>query len=382
MKRVIVAIPHSHTWFWTQTCVASLMRNPPRAEDCACHIIVVNNSPWSPAIRGITDTRLYDGVTYVIDNYKSNKFHASALDSVVERFNFDYLMAWETDVLALRPDWLQWFMDQMRTTDYAVGMWHHEQFINPSCTLYKDRVLQQMDQWCKAHPSPNELRWGRGFADSAPLDPSLNMQLTGNQLDDLKIHEMREWIAGPFAEKRGWPHGTFLKEAPSGQLKGPGWYEPGQQLHHWAVEAGYTYTVCPSVTTKRSDGLPLQTMYGSDLPCDYDITDSGAVSKQLKISEMTDRAMTAHLWGGTRALDILKHPVTCQFVRGNTPMWLEREARMWREVVPEDVQSQTLELIRKYGWHITGQGTDHVSDRDHEAAEFVRERYARGGVTW
>ncbi len=369
MKRVLVVIPHSHTWLWLQTCVASLMRNPPRAEGCFTNIVIVDNSPWSPAIKGITETRLGGGIMYVVDNYKTNKFHASALDCIVERFKFDYLMTWETDVLALRHDWLQWFMDQMKVTDFAVGMWHHEQFVNPSCTLYRSSVLQQIDRWCKAHPTPDELRWGPGFTNSAPLDPNLNMQLTGNPA----LVEMKDWIAGPFAEKRGWPAGTSLKEAPSGQLKGPGWYEPGQQLHHWAVEAGYTYTVCPSHTTNRSDGLPLQTLYGDNLP---------RFNVQMEPDEMFGNAMTAHLWGGTRALDILKHPVTCEFVKANTPMWLEREARFWKEIVPQDVQQQTLELIRKHGWHITGQGSDHVSDRDREAAEFVRECYARGGVTW
>ena len=97
---------------------------------------------------------------------------------------------------------------------------------------------------------------------------------------------------------------------------------------------------------------------------------------------MFGNAETAHLWGGTRALDILKHPVTCQFVKANTPNWLAREARFWRAVVPPDVQAQTLELIRKHGWHTTGQGSDHVSDRDREAAAYVRECYTEGGVEW
>lgn len=371
-KKIIVAIPHSHTWLWTSTCVSALLRNPPVADGCFVKIVIVNNSPWSPAIRAITETRLgQDPSIEVIDNYKGNKFHASALDCIVERFEFDYLMAWETDVLALHPGWLEWFLSQMRVTDYAVGMWHHEQFVNPSCTLYRASVLKQMERWCKHHPSENELRWGEEFSNSAPLDPNLNMQLTGNP----QLVEMREWIAGPFAEKRGWPAGTSLKEAPSGQLKGPGWYEPGQQLHHWAVEAGYTYTVCPALTTKREDSLPLQTVYGPvKMLHDH--------QRQLEAVELFGNGMTTHLWGGTRALDILKHDVTCQFVKANTPMWLEREARFWREVVPSDVQEQTLELIARYGWHTTGQGSDHVSYRDQEAANFVRECYARGGVKW
>lgn len=368
MKKIVVAIPHSHTWFWTQTCLASLQRNPPRAEGYETQVVVVNNSPWSPAIKGLTDTYLdIDTIGVIQDNHKSNKFHASALDCVVEKFDFDYLMALETDVMALRPTWLQWFVDQMRDTDYAVGMWHHENFLNPSCTLYRGHVLRDMQVWCQNNQEPDVLRWGAGFEYSQPIaarQPERDYQ--GWYDDNVS------WIAGPFAEKRGWPAGTILKEQPSGQLKGSGWYEPGQQLHHWAVEKGYTYNVCPTLTT-NVDNVPVQTLYGATMP---------DPQRQLDAVEMFGNAETVHLWGGTRALDIIKHDVTCGFVKANTPKWLAREARFWKQVVPVDVQEQTLELIRKHGWHITGQGTDHVSSRDKEAAEYVRECYATGGVTW
>jgi hypothetical protein len=367
VKKIIVAIPHSHTWFWTQTCIASLVRNPPRADGFDVEIVVVDNSPWSPAIRGICDTSLGEGVV-VVPNHKRNKFHASALDCIVEVFEFDYLMAMETDVLALSPNWLQWFVDQMRPSDFAVGMWHHEKFVNPSCTLYRGTVLRSMDAWCKVHPSPNTLRWGPLFGKTAPLDN--NLPLSENPAEVLE--DLKDWIAGPFAEKRGWPAGVELKEQPSGQMKGPGWYEPGQQLHHWAVEAGYTYTVCPYLTTEIT-GMPVQTLYGPSIP---------DPRQHLEPVEMFGNAETVHLWAGTRALDILKHPVTCGFVGTNTPSWLAREARFWRQVVPAYVRAVTLDLIRKYGWYYTGQGSDHVSDRDREAERFVRECYEAGGVTW
>jgi hypothetical protein len=257
----------------------------------------------------------------------------------------------------------------MKETDFAVGMWHHEQFVNPSCTLYRGSVLRDMMSWCKNHPDPNVLRWGPRFGKSAPLDQNLKMEENPVEI----LSRLKDWIAGPFAEKRGWPVGTNLREEPSGQHKGPGWYEPGQQLHHWAVNEGYTYTVCPHMTTCREDGLPLQSLYGSDMP---------DPRRQLEAVELFSNAQTVHLWGGTRALDILKHPVTCEFVKANTPMWLAREARFWRHVVPEDVQERTLNLIREYGWHITGQGSDHVSDRDRAAADFVKECYEAGVVTW
>lgn len=368
-KKIIVAIPHSHSWLWTQTCVASLVRNPPKAEGYDVKIVVVDNSPWSPAIKGLRLTSILQDLNlYIITNHKSNKFHASALDCVVEKYDFDYLMALETDVLALRPTWLQWFVDQMRPSDFAVGMWHHEKFINPSCTLYRGDVLRIMATWCKVVAPQDELRWGSGFSKTAPLDN--NLPLAENPAEVLK--NMKDWISGPFAEKRGWAEGTSLKEKPSGQEKGPGWYEPGQQLHHQAVQAGHTYTVCQTLTTEVNN-LPVQSLYGTTIP---------DPQRQLEAVEMFGNAETVHLWGGTRALDILKHPVTCGFVKANTPGWLAREARFWKHVVPPDVQAQTIDLIRKHGFHITGQGSDHVSDRDCEAAEFVRQCYNEGGVEW
>ena len=280
-------------------------------------------------------------------------------------------MTLETDVLALRPTWLQWFIDQMRETDFAVGMWHHEQFVNPSCTLYRGSVLRDMFEWCrldglyKVHAPQNELRWGPNFSLSQPIAARQPERDYRGWYDD-----NISWIAGPFAEKRGWPKGTVLKEQPSGQMKGPGWYEPGQQLHHWAVEKGFTYTVCPSLTT-QINSLPVQTLYGASMSDPL---------RQLEATEMFGNAETVHLWGGTRALDIVKHQVTCEFVKKNTPGWLAREARFWRQVVSPEVQARTLDLIRHHGWHITGQGTDHVSDRDREAAEFVKQCYEAGGV--
>lgn len=376
-KKIIVVIPHSHTFFWSQTCIASLIRNPPKAEEYEVSVCVVDNSPWSPAIKGVhlLKPNHYMPLWSTL-NDKTNKFHASALDVVIERYEFDYLMALETDVLALRPTWLQWFVDQMKPTDFAVGAWHHEQFINPSCTLYRGSILRHMNRWCKGYSHnvlekvpEDELRWGENFSQTAPLDN--NLPLSENPAAVLR--GIKNWIAGPFAEKRGFAEGTILNEPPSGQLKGAGWYEPGQQLHAWAVQAGHTYTVCPTMTTNREDRLPLQTMYGSTMP---------DPQRQLEAVELFGNAETAHMWGGTRALDILKHPVTCQFVKANTPMWLAREARFWKEVVPVDVQKQTLELIKEHGWHITGQGSDHVSDRDREAAEYVRACYKEGGVEY
>lgn len=364
MQRVLIVVPAAHTFFWLQSCMTALQRFKPANAD----IVVVYNSPWCPAIRGITETRLGDGVKVVV-NAKHNKFHASALDYAVEQFGsqYDYLMAWETDVLALAPDWLDWFFASLKPTDYATAHYHHEKFLNPSCTLYRTKPILEMLDWCRANQEPDKLRWGERFEnvqDTQVRQPAHDYAEWFN--DNVS------WIVGPFADKRGWPAGTVLKEPPSGQHKGPGWYEPGQMLHHWAVQAGYTYTVCPTWTWEREAGLPMQTVYG--------VLGTGGCAMEAADLFGYPGAKTAHLWGGTRALDILKHPVECNFVRSNTPMWLAREARFWRHIVPADVQAQTLDLIRKHGWHTTSIDGRPVQDRDREAAKFVEQCYLAGGI--
>lgn len=362
MPRTIIAIPYGHNVFYGETCITSLKRFPqPDTE-----IVVVENSPWCPAIDILREVGVLDGCT-VTRNSKTNLFHASALDHVIEHFDFEYLFTIEQDVLALAPDYLSWFFAQMKPTDFAVGHFHHERFVSPCCTLYRGDVLRSMLAWCKSNPEPETLRWGPNFERSQPVKD----RQPERDYRDWYDGEIA-WIEGPFAEKRGWPEGTVLKEQPSGQEKGPGWYEPGQALHHWAVQEGYTYTVCPNWHWEERPGLPMQTVYG--------VTEGPA--KALEYGELMSLpgAKTVHLWGGTRALDILKHEVTCSFVSGQTPAWLAREARFWKDSIPQDVQERTLELLRKKGWHYKGAGTPDVTERDRAAQRFVAECYAKGGV--
>lgn len=360
MKLCLVAIPHSHTWFWTQSCVSALTRYPPRAEGVECHIVVVDNSwDWSPAIRGVEETKLRKRVS-ILRNTKPRKFHASGLDCVVENYEFDYLMALETDALVLRHGWLEWFLGQMGDNTSAVGHYHHEGFINPSCTLYRGSVLREMSAWCKANNEPVQ-NWGESFGNTRFLKVDGGEDMVSLQ--------------GPFAETRGWPPGTVLKQQPSGQCKGPGWYEPGQALDHWAGEKGWAGVVCPNVTTFLQPGLPTQTLYG--------ITEDPR--RNLEVQEMLDgQAYACHFWGGTRALDLLKHPVTDGFVLANMPFWLEREARVWNTVVPGDVRAETLALIKKHGWHTRGiavPGAEAITDRDWEAVRTIEGHYRSGGVS-
>lgn len=358
MKRVVVVVPHSHSWFWTQTCLSCLRRYPPVAKGCEVLTVVVDNScDWSPSILGVTGTKLGDGLT-VVDNPKPNKFHASGLDAVVEQFDCDYLMALETDVAVLRHGWLQWFMDHLESYQHfaMVGHWHHEAFINPSCTLYRASVLRDMLKWCQANTS-DDCRWGQHFEKVKTMD---------TQAESISVR-------GPFAEKRGWPEGTVLREPPSGQCKGPGWYEPGQALYAWARHNGdLGYLAVPTFDVFRSVGWPVHTHYGVNTP----------ENREYELSELFGAGPYAcHFWRGTGALNILKH---CDVDLILEPQFrdycLPREARFWLQAVDQDVREETLDLIRNHGWHTKGCMTDAVTDRDIDGVRVVEECYARGGV--
>jgi hypothetical protein len=366
MKLVIVAIPHAMTWFYTQTCVECLRRYPPVADGCECYIVVVDNSwDFSPSYRGITETDLSYFVK-VVQNPKPNKFHASALDHVVETYDFDYLMTLENDVCVLRPDWLQWFMNNLETDPkwYAVGHWHHEGFINPSCTLYRGPVLRDMLAWCKTNASL-KLRWGDNFEKTEDLIYRLPHESEATKRRAL------EWISGPFAERRGWPEGTILRERPTGQSKGPGHYEPGQLLYHWARENGdLGYLAMNTFTFEHHPGFPLQTLYGH-----------GKNDREYQLDELLGGpSYASHFWCGTRGLNILKHDYDDSFEEAFASFMLQREARFWRQVVPDDIQRQTLALVQSHGFMTASKRQAKITAEDRNAEAYVVECYRKGGL--
>lgn len=336
--KIIITFAMSHTWFFPQVALTKLLQFDPGVPDC--EIVVVDNAwDWSPSIRGVADIPFFNKAV-ISPNARSSKWHGTALDHVIDNFDADYLFAMESDVMVLRDGWLKWYMKKIMPTDYAVGHWHGEQFINPSATLYNMKILKQASKEFRANKDPN-MYWGPNFEKAESIIPHYD-----KFLDDV----------GAFSEKRGFPPGTILKGPhPTGQMRGPGWYEPAQQLHHWAVEQGYSYTALDCLHEVDQDRqIPIGTFYSE---------------------KGIEEAYVVHLWGGTRALDILKHHISDPTVVNNFEYWLEREARYWKLVVPEDVQKQTLGLIKKWGWY-----TKETTERDMEAVKLVEAAYRKGGI--
>jgi hypothetical protein len=365
VKKIVVAIPASHGWFWIQTCLTCLTRYPPVAPGFEVKVVVVDNAwDWSPVVRGITDTRLGRHVE-VFNNPKLNKFHATALDTVIENYDFDYLMAMESDVCVLRHGWLPWFLAPLEanTNWFAAGAWHHEDCINPSCTLYRGSVLREMDAWCKVN---REIvnRWGDNFEKE--LVEEL-LPFPGYRSKE----EILSWVAGPFSEKRGWPQGTVLRERPKHQSDGPSHYDPGQALYAWARHNGdWGYLALPTHTAWRKTHWPYQTVYGADTE-----------DREYELKELLGgNAYACHFWLGTGSLNILKHAVSPQheeFMHYGLP----REARFWKQVVDPDVQRDTVALIKKHGWHTASKRTGGKPDQgDWAAAVTVESIYREAGI--
>lgn len=343
MPKIIIAIPVAHNYLWQDSCLSQLLKFDPGIHDIQV-VIVSNSHDWSPSINNMVNLSMQEDLPFPVEvamNDRHSMWHGTALDYVVEYYDSDYLFTMEPDVLVLSDDWLLWFVALMSEQDncFSVGHWHEEgSYINPSATLYRMDLLKESFQEFRSNQDPN-MYWGQNFSRQENI-----LAHYAGFLDDV----------GPFSEKRGWKPGTKLKgPAPSGQLRGYGWYEPAQQVHHWAVEKGCSYVQVPCRhDIHLSRAIPIGTFYGKDP--DFHI---------------------AHLWGGTRALDLLKHPVTDPTVGNNMDFWLEREAQIWNQVVPEDRKEVTRKLIRDVGWF-----KKPMSAREEQAVRTILGYYEKGGL--
>lgn len=340
--RIVITVAHHHTWLWTGSFLETLRQFPPPViPGFETRIVVVNNSPGNPSIRVVTDTELGAGVE-VIENTRPYLTHGTALDSVVEKYQPDYLFTLETDVLLSRKGWFEEFFARLEAEDaFVAGAWHHESFINPSAALYRGGKLLTMRAWCLAQ-TPT-MRWGERFAQTTEFD---NWAEMASQ-------------SGPFNCRLGWPEGTTIFPAPSGQMKGPGHYEPGQALFHFGMASGGKNAQIET-TTVHDRGIPVGTYYG---PREW--------------------PWMVHHWGGSRSFGLLEfaddHPANADPTnRDNREFWLRREAEIWLRTVPEKAREQTLALMRKYGWYHSTR--ENMTPRQQHAVNVIEGAYRSAGV--
>lgn len=355
--KVVVAIPHQLTWFWTQTCIVALKRHT----SIPIEIVVVDNG-WdsSPSIRGITETRLGEGVRVINNDSLAIYTHSTALNQAFRAtWPMDYFVSLDSDCIITRDGWLEEALARLRPTDFVTGAWHPEGGITCSFAVYRGEAIKAMADASAANPD-RHLHWGPNFervADTADTHRPFSPAAVG------------ELLSGPFSDVRGFLPGTVMKETPTGQLKGPGWYEPGQMFHYWAVQQGYTYTICPArIIYDGGRGIPLGMFYGVE-------QESG-----LDYNQCRNACWAVHFFGGTRAWDFLNPRggnLSDAAIVNNMAFWIEREAGWWLNVVPEDVRVDTLKLIKKYGWTSAPARPDAPPDAVAKIEEWCR----RGGVS-
>ena len=302
--KVAIGMTHAHTPKWTQVAVNSLKQN---RNDVENDVYIACSNPSSPSIKAITETALGDGVT-TIDVTRRIHSHATGLETILELIadkGYDYMFCMETDCRAMKPGWLDWFVNFVKDDPkkgIAGFFWHegdHHYNINPSGTLYR------MDMLLQYHKEVRENKEGVFY------HPRGNKEDTVPGMDSSIKN-----VVGCFAETRGIKNPTDLQKDII--LKGvpeAAWFEPGQWLYarlqgEWGevkVPCDHIYMQYPGHTA------PEGTYYG------------GKADPQF-----------LHYWGGSRAYDWKKHRVDDNFVRSCAPAWIAREDRIWKETVPEE----------------------------------------------
>ena len=324
MSKVAIALSHGHASKWLQVIIHSLrtMEN-----DIDTDIYVAATWPGHPSLKAITETPLGDNV-HIHECVRRRQSHATGLDEVLELIaerEYKYMFCTETDCMAMKPGWLDWFVQQMQSKEncgmagffWNEGTNHYN--INPSATLYDVEMLLKYNQECRDnnegifwHPRGNRMDTDGG------MDPNIKE------------------VVGCFAETRGIkdPSPEQRKQIEKG-VPQAAWFEPGAWLYYRSL-GEYEHVAVPvdHIYQQWAGGrAPEGTYYGGKANCQF-----------------------VHFWGGTRAWDHLKHPVSDRFVKGCSPQWLDREQQVWCSTVPEEYRMKVVEIYKELG--LEGMGYD------------------------
>jgi hypothetical protein len=324
MSRIAIAVAHGHAPKWLQVIINSLksMDNEVQAD-----IFVSHTWPGHPSIRALTETPLGENVI-IMDCIRRRQSHASALDQILEHIaplDYDYMFTTETDCIACKPGWLDWFLQQIKSKENA-GMagffWRESKNhfnINPSATLYKVDMLMKYHKECRENDS-GIFYHPRGDKDD----------VTGGMDENIKI------VAGVFSETRGIkdPNPQQKEQILQG-VPQASWFEPGAWLYYRSL-GEYEHV-----------GVPVDHIYTNF---------GGGRSPEGTYYGGKQDPWFIHFWGGTRAWDHMKHPVTDMFVKRSSKGWLDREHTVWEQTVPPEYRAIVPEIYKEIG--LKGMGYD------------------------
>lgn len=317
MSKVAIALSHGHAAKWLQVIIHTLktMDNDTKAD-----IYVAATWPGHPSIKAITETSLGENVT-IHECVKRRQSHATGLDEILEKITplgYEYMFCTETDCMACKPGWLDWFVSQIESKENCAmagffwneGTNHYN--INPSATLYRVDVLARYHK--EVLDNMEGMFWhprGNRADTDAGMDPTIKE------------------VAGVFSETRGIksPNSEQEKQILQG-VPQAAWFEPGAWLYYRSL-GEYEHVAVPvdHIYRQWAGGrAPEGTFYGGKADPYF-----------------------IHFWGGTRAWDHLKHPVSDRFVKGCSPQWLDREHYVWQNVVPNEHKAIVTEIYSELG---------------------------------
>lgn len=311
-----VVIPHAYTTRWTQIAVSSLKGHK---NEASFDIIVIDNSPGHPSIRGISETELHNGVMIVTPPDPNMVGHQLALDMAIDYVKTPYYLAWETDVQVMRHGWLDYFLDHVKDEYTAIVGWYwsigiddSRHYISPAGALYNTRILKQLKKECLNNPDL-ACCYGRNM--------------------DKRIDFMKEYphTAGTLIPQGIW--GPFLESRGFGNV-----YPYAKERDHWVPEPGnWVYNRC--VMQWECVHLP-----GGMVENEHSM-ETGIPHKYSFIGPSDSEAYLRHYFAGTVSHNFQKHKIP-KHDAVKLPFWLIREHEIWNAVVPEEVKSKSI----REGW--------------------------------
>ncbi len=321
MSKTIVVVPHARTVKWLQIVVASLKQFK---NDAKYDIMVVDNSPPHDlsSIKAITETRLGENVIIEDNKYSQTRAHAGALDyalTIIDPKEYPYFFSAETDCRALRDGWLDWFHSFIQDEYTAMAGWYwpggDREYIHTGGCLYNTNILLRIKKQIEKNDNymicyGTDLK-RRMFLGDMPEKFTAAAAAVGKHYRAT----LESPYHGPFTEQRGFQEIWSKRDHKYYQ-------EPGA-WPYYRCQTEYECVKVPGVLIYHENPHVAEgTWYGS----------------------LSEKAWWVHYWAGTVSHNWESMRIVERWQRLAIPYWIDREDRVWREAVPEDVRKQTLDM--------------------------------------
>lgn len=326
MKTIGIIIPFYNTPIWGQTSLYTLCKTLEKhRDDYHIDIIVTDNTlPYTSRgkkrnfIKALSEPEYFreQGVKF-FQPPEIQKYHGTSLNFAVRYFHYcDYLICWETDIIACSEDWLDTVLSYME--DNSVWMTGYENihfnldrdsrdwYIMPNPGIYRQADLLKMD----AEILKNKDRtayFGENY--------SLTEQCPVEYMNDV----------GVFSEKRGFKDVHALCPDGKGRFVRPSalYYENGHWLFYRMLREG-----------RNAKAFKYEDF--------YEILNNENVRSRTEFED----GKFVHYWGGTRSWDFLTHQEANLSQINYVKPKIELEVSLWRMLVPEEIRAMVPKVFR------------------------------------